>query len=157
MERFIADRIIGAIKENTRAQAETARAINNLVELMCTEMFFSRNSQCSKGCTSIAIEADCAKKRIDRLFLPKFKIYIDGTPQDDADRNPWQIPEEATSLEEAKAMAFDHRFSPDWRVDIYTRGADPSDSVILSRWKPEERTWTDRKENIAKFFKETGE
>ncbi len=83
-------------------------------------------------------------------------IHFEGHPWDDDYETSYGFTCELTSVEEAKAQAFDH-LSSDYAVTIYAEGANPDDLTVLSKWQPTKGVWADRKKNIAKFFGEAGE
>lgn len=68
MDTFDVDRIVNAIEENTLAQAETARAINNLVRLVSQDLYLSRPSERAGNYVRMLNDADDTSNRIEKCF-----------------------------------------------------------------------------------------
>lgn len=69
MDTFDVDRIVNAIEENTLAQAETARAINNLVRLVSEDLSHGAPGKCiSSNYIHMINDADDTSHRIEERF-----------------------------------------------------------------------------------------
>lgn len=68
MDSFDVDRVVNAIEENTRAQAETARAINNLVRLVSEDLYHSRPEAYTGNYVRMLNDADDTSSRIEKWF-----------------------------------------------------------------------------------------